>query len=445
MNLGKGKQNFGEFLKRWEAKALLFFVIFLVAAFMIDVMFLPSLSMIVISGGLFLLAIVVAATALYRTTPPGSSASVEPNELQAILETMEDALLVYDENFRVLFFNPAAETLFHVSKQQILGEKLEASRAGDPDFRLLIQVVFPSLAPVMVSRSESGSPSQVVDLSFSDPSLELRTITSRVQSEEGKEIGFMKLIRNRTREISLLKSKSEFISVASHQLRTPITHINFALESLAKNLQLNSESQVLFDNALVSARELNAIVDDLLSVSKIEEGKFGYQFVETDLVAFLEKTLEEVAPQARAVGIKLFFDRPKEPVPNLLIDPQKLTMAISNLLDNSIRYNVPNGEVTVAIAPKSDDKYVEILLSDTGIGIPPEEVPKLFQKFYRATNATKFSTEGSGLGLYIVQNIVRAHGGKVWVESELNRGTIFHIALPLDQSLVPQHEAGVEY
>ena len=119
-------------------------------------------------------------------------------------------------------------------------------------------------------------------------------------------------------------------------------------------------------------------------------------------------------------------------------------MVLSNLVDNAIRYNVPNGQIVVTLEKVADQPYVEVRVKDTGIGLPAEEMEKLFSKFFRASNAVKFQADGSGLGLYIARNIIQAHGGQIWAESELNRGTTVHFTIPTDPSLVPQKEVALE-
>jgi two-component system sensor histidine kinase VicK len=128
-----------------------------------------------------------------------------------------------------------------------------------------------------------------------------------------------------------------------------------------------------------------------------------------------------------------------------MIDPKRLSLAVTNLLENAIRYNVENGEVTVKADKMQDKPYVVVSVKDTGIGIPPEAVANLFKKFFRAENAVKTQTEGSGLGLYIAKGIIAAHGGQIWAESELNRGTTISFALPTDPNLVPKTETGGDF
>jgi len=370
---------------------------------------------------------------------------LERNQLKSMVAAMDDALSVYDQNFTVLYFNPSAEKLFRISAESFLGNRIEPKMAENPTYRRLAQIIFPSLAPSMVARSPAGKYPQIVDLSFEDPYMELRTFTSPIIDEVGQLLGFMKIVRDRTREVSLAKEKSEFVTVTSHQLRTPLTHIIWALEAIDKEPNLSPESRAMADNAFAAANKLRTIVEDLLNISRIEEGRFGYQFERADLLKFVEDILEAAAPNARQLGIKIYFNRPEEPIPEMTIDPQKLSMALTNMIDNAIRYNVKNGEIIVTVAGVPNQPYVQVSVKDTGIGIPPDEVRKLFVKFFRASNATKFATEGSGLGLYIAQNIIRAHGGAVNVESEVGRGSTFSFTLPTDPTLIPPKEVPLEY
>jgi signal transduction histidine kinase len=152
----------------------------------------------------------------------------------------------------------------------------------------------------------------------------------------------------------------------------------------------------------------------------------------------------EVLPAAQKAGVKIYFDRPAEGLPHAMIDTKRLSLALTNLLENAVRYNVENGEVIVKADKMADKPFVVVSVKDTGIGIPPESIEKLFGKFYRADNAMKRQTEGSGLGLYIAKGIVSAHGGQIWAESELNRGTTISFALPTDSNLLPHNELSAE-
>lgn len=442
MDIPDNKRNLGVIFKAPEMRVFWVVLAILLLTFIVHLLYLPRL-LIAATGGFFVVAAVIVFMSISRAAEVEVSDSGERNQLKSIISAMEDGLVVYDKDFTVLFFNAAAERLFGVKREQIVGKKVEPQQAEIPGLQRLVQALFPTLAPTMTPRSRAGEYPQVVDLSFDAPYLELRTTTSPISDDQGGLVGFMKIVRDRTREVSLVKSKNEFITVASHQLRTPITNIGWTLESLDGNTALDENTKILVQNALVSVRQLRGVVEDLLSISKMEEGRFGYHFEEMALSDFLEKILSEALPQARRVGISLFFDKPQEALPAVHIDPNKLSMAVSNLLDNAIRYNVQNGKVTVEV--KHRPPMIEVTVRDTGIGVSPEDLPKLFGRFFRAENAAKAAADGSGLGLYIAQNIVHAHGGKIWVESELGRGTAFHFTIPTDPSLIPPKEVPLEF
>ena len=371
--------------------------------------------------------------------------SIESRELERIIESLDDGIVIYDQDFRVLFFNPAAEKLFKVSADSVIGKSLQAQEAEKPELRILVQTLFPSLAPVMIPRSAAGTWPQVVDVSFTEPTLELRVTTSPLSDAEGEPTKFLKIIRDRTRETALLKTKNEFLTVASHQMKSPITRINWAVESLNSDDSLSESNKEIVKGAFDASKLLLKIVEDFLNIAKIEEGKFGYHFEPTDITVFLNQILSQSLSQASRVGVRLYFDRPQEPLPMAIIDGGKLSLAVVNLLENAIRYNVKNGTVIVKVEPVDGKPFLNVSVKDTGIGIEPEALGKLFTKFFRAENAVKFQTEGSGLGLYIAKNIIQAHGGEIHVESELNRGTTVSFTLPTDPNLVQRGETLREY
>ena len=427
-----------EFRMVWASLALL------VVAFAIDAYFLPSL-FIVMEAGLFCIVFAFLFVSVYATARTGKETAIERNELKSILSGLDDAIIVYDDHFNATFFNPAAEQLFKIKAEAVVGHTFVPQDVERTGWQTLIQVIFSSLAPRVVIRSKEGEFPEVVDLSFSDPMLEFRVTTAPIVEENGKTLAFMKIIRNRTAEIAALRSNTEFVTIASHQLRGPLTNINWALQSLGQATELNDTNKTVVTTALSSAQDLLRRIDELLSVAKMDEGHFGYSFEEANIVDFLGTILNNILPQARAVGVKIYFDRPSVELPRVLIDPKQLTIAIVNIIENAIRYNVANGEVIVKVEKADDKPFITVTVRDTGIGIPPESVKKLFMKFFRAENAEKLQTEGSGLGLYIAKSIIVAHGGEIRAESELNRGTIVTFTIPTDPNLVQKQEIGSEY
>ena len=363
---------------------------------------------------------------------------LERNELGSIMANLLDGLIAYDQNFKVVMMNKAAEQLLGASAKEVMGRQITPENAKDPKFALLTQILYPSIAPLVVRRTEGGTYPQVSDMSFANPTSEFRITTDRIVDPNGVLLGFVKIIHDRTREVAMLKSKSEFIEVAAHQLRTPLTSINWIFESLAKETLPDSAKEMV-DMGVIAAGNILKTVNDLLDVSQIEEGRYGYNFQAMDVNAFAETVLSQIMPYAKEMGIKLYLQKSESPIA-VSIDPQKLGIVLANLVSNAIKYNIENGEVTVVVQKNEDRPFVEISVKDTGIGIPADEMQRLFTKFFRADNAQKTVADGTGLGLYITKNIVRRHGGDIWAESQLNRGSIFHFTIPTDPTLIPPKE-----
>jgi signal transduction histidine kinase len=371
----------------------------------------------------------IAVGAVIRMISNQKTGSELSDHIAIILRDVPIAIVAYDTDFTIRLFNPAAEELFSLRSSDVLLKKLDASQASDASLRVLVQTVFSSLAPTVVKLSDPGVFPHSADISFQDPSLDIHVITDRIIDARGRVVGFVKLITNLTREHDLLKSKTEFIGIAAHQLRTPLTAVNWAIEALESS-PLNDDQKQFLDTAYAAVKNSLNTVNSLLDVSKIEEGKFGYDFQITPLLSFLDSVLVQAYDLGKQYNINVYFDRPKTDW-RVRVDAQKLSMVFYNLLDNAIKYNVEHGSVTVGITLDSDNAHIVVSIRDTGIGIPPEQVSKLFTKFFRADNAIKAVGDGNGLGLYIARNIVRAHGGDIRVESELNRGTTFFVTLPI--------------
>lgn len=360
-------------------------------------------------------------------TDAGNFSPASETPLEAAFLDFPDAVVIYDANFNVRTFNKAAEGLFGVRREELEGIRIEPGLVERPRYRLLAQTLFPSLAPTSVERSETGTWPQIVSLVFEEPHRELTTHTSRIMDATGTPAAFIKIIKDETRTKEVISSQSEFVGVAAHQLRTPLTALRWSLESIGEGVsesgkQLLKESLALVDRCL-------KIVNDFLDAAKIEEGKFGLEYQETDLVNFLETLVGTIAPVAQHYGVAVSFEHEGIPALPVSIDPVRLSTAFLNLLDNGVRYNVKGGRVAVALA--KGPRGAVMTVADTGIGIPRGEERKLFKKLERGSNAIQVEPNGSGLGLYITKNIVEAHGGTIEVISEAERGTTFTVTLPL--------------
>lgn len=240
----------------------------------------------------------------------------------------------------------------------------------------------------------------------------------------------IELTEANVRLMALDASKSEFVSVAAHQLRTPITGIRWSFNALLDRElgEVNSDQQKLLEDGLKSSIRMIDLINDLLSVARIEEGRFGLRFKKQPFGIMIQGVVDRHKKSIDEKGILFFLDI-QPGLPSLEIDEEKMNIALDNIFDNAIKYTSPGG--TITITAKEENKYAHISISDTGIGIPKDQINKLFVKFFRADNALRFQTSGSGLGLYVVKNIVEAHGGTISITSEEGKGTTFTFTIPV--------------
>ncbi len=230
------------------------------------------------------------------------------------------------------------------------------------------------------------------------------------------------------------KSKTEFISIAAHQLRTPLSIIKWAIATLLAGDQgaLTAEQEESLGRVRVTNERMIDLVNDLLDIAQIEDGKFGFTFTVRDLTATIRAVMNEYTALAKERRIVFTLDTPPMALPPIAFDRTKLPAAVHGLIDNAFHYTKEGGSITVSLAVV--DASVEIRVADTGIGVPAQEMDRLFTKFFRSENAIHMAPNGSGLGLFIVKNIVERHGGTVAVESTEGTGSRFMIRLPVQGS-----------
>ena len=227
--------------------------------------------------------------------------------------------------------------------------------------------------------------------------------------------------------------RTEFLSLAAHQLRTPLVEVKWALQVLLDGERgaLSATQKELLGKTYSSNEGMLILINDLLDITKIEEGKYLSNLSLTQIEHIGVSLVETHKEEASRQEVTLEFQEPPAPLPQVLVDEEKIKLAIQSLIENAIHYTPPGGRVTVSFF--SDTKEVGVAVRDTGIGIPKEEQARIFEQFFRATNAKKLGKIGTGLGLYLAKNIVEAHGGRIWFVSEEHKGSDFRIALPLSQ------------
>ena len=255
----------------------------------------------------------------------------------------------------------------------------------------------------------------------------LKELTDNLQQEVDKQT---KELRAKAIHLEkLLQMRSQFLDIASHQLRTPISVIIGTL-SMLKEGSIKSDQRAKFiDNMYRKGLKLEQIIDDILTASEMDTEKFEvFNPQPADIVEIVDAVAKDKLQQVKEKGLKLQFKKPAKPI-EVMTSHNYLEQAIGNLVDNAVQYTT-KGTITMTMSQEKDRVIIKV--SDAGIGIPKAELPKLFKKFVRGSNAKEIYTDGSGLGLFIIKEIVEAHpGGKVSVESTLGKGSTFTISLPV--------------
>jgi signal transduction histidine kinase len=269
----------------------------------------------------------------------------------------------------------------------------------------------------------------------------VRSVKLEVQRKEELQALSDQLAGANDKLRQLDKAKSEFISIASHQLRTPLTSIKgFGSLLLEGTYGPVPETQrKALEKVYISNERLIQLVEDLLNISRIEAGRMEFDFQETQIEDLVQETVDTLELSAKQKGLYLHWGKPTSPLPKLKIDITKIKEVISNMIDNAIKYT-QRGGVTVRVesgafydhGEKERKNIVRVVVSDTGIGMDKEELESIFNKFERGKTVNHYHTEGTGLGMYVGKKMVEAHKGRIWAESEgKGKGSKFILELPV--------------
>jgi len=228
------------------------------------------------------------------------------------------------------------------------------------------------------------------------------------------------------------RMKSEFVSIASHQIRAPLTNLSWTIETLISGKIVSPlKKQLEYLKILQeNSQRMRDLINDLLVVSRIEQGRFYLKKENISPLKIVEEVMSEFKEAAKSAGVKIFFDKKANP-PNVLTDPLQLKQVLGNLLDNAIRYTKKGGEVRIKVGRKNNNICFEV--KDNGVGIPQKDQKYICQKFFRSENILKYQTRGTGLGLYIAKSILGRLGGKIGFKSQEGIGSTFWFTLPTKQ------------
>ncbi len=344
-------------------------------------------------------------------------------EAFTIIQSSADGILVTDANRIIVVSNPAIERLTGYTDEDLLGRPCAyLLDARDYTGRLLCDILCPfhgeeSLDSIEVTIARKDGTRVWVELSC-----------GRIKADDGRLVGAVYTLRDASQRKEAEQVKDDYISIAAHDLRTPVTTIKGYAQLMRRWLARGDTSR--FEEGLKTVEKesdhLVQLVEALLDVSRIQSGHLQLSPHRLNLSDFIEEVVARVRQTADTHHVVL------ERIGSVWgqWDRVRIEQVLNNLIDNAIKYSPNGGDVRIVV--EQDEGEVRIHVSDRGIGIPAADMGKVFGRHQRLSNAAELDLQGSGLGLYIVKGIVEAHGGRVWVQSELNVGSTFSFALPTE-------------
>ncbi len=335
---------------------------------------------------------------------------------KTLLENIGEGLLVTDKNGQIITFNKAAVSMLGWSENEAIGKPMH-------------EIINANYKNIDDSKAKFGSQTSLSFIRRDGTKFPV-AITATSYSQGSEILGTITLFRDITVEQNIDAIKNEFISLASHQLRTPLSAIKWY-----SHLLINNDAGQLLPTQFECAKgiydsteRMIQLVNDLLNISRVESGRLSVEPVKTDLKKLVEETIQEVKIHFKEKGQVFDFSIPDNFL-QINIDPQLVRQIYLNLLTNAAKYTPNGGKISITILQKDDDIVSEV--KDNGYGIPEDDKSHLFDKFFRASNIISKVSDGTGLGLYLIKAIIGLSDGKIWFESKPDHGTTFWFSLPI--------------
>jgi len=370
----------------------------------------------------------------------------ERKKMAAILAGMADMMVATDSDGRVISINQATANAVGIAVESPLGMPVEELLTSDlTPARLPCKVVLRTLSPCLdVSHSLHTRDRIIPVLSSATP----------LFAASGKLAGSVEILRDISHLKALEKEREEFVSMLTHDLKTPLTAVMGSVDLVRESRlgPINEEQKEYLDSATESCGEIVEMIDTLLDVYRFESGKMALAFTEEDLGAILRKALSSFRPLAERSEITLSAAIPDD-LPYLRLDRTKVGRLFGNLLSNAFKFTEEGGKVdiTAGVLPDprivlgrippgtyqaeqlpASGRFVLVAVRDTGVGIPRDALGSIFDKFVQARNRREGKIKGTGLGLAFCRKVMDAHGGLLWAESDLGKGSVFTVLFPLD-------------
>lgn len=424
------------------------------------------MGLILLLGGLSLIVAAVIYGVLYlaqkirRQAPPKEDKTLnkklqaEKTQTEIILNSIEDGVIMIGNDKVIQLCNPAAARLAGWQQDETIGIDYATILKLTDDKN---QPYSPNKDPFSRALEEATTirDNKTLLVGKDGKTLSINLSVSPIFGEEQEVTGAVGIFRDVSAERQEERQRAEFISTASHEMRTPVAAIEgylaLALNDRVSKVDLNAKGYL--KKAHEATQHLGQLFQDLLTSARAEDGRISNHPVVFEVTAFLEQLVEDLKFTAQDKHLSLEFvvgdtgrqitntsegsTRVVTPLYYVQADPERLREVITNLFDNAVKYT-EQGSISLGLT--GDDKVVQMYVRDTGAGIPASEIPHLFQKFYRIDNSATRVVGGTGLGLFISRKIIELYNGRIWVESELNKGSTFFINLPriANEKVTPQ-------
>jgi two-component system phosphate regulon sensor histidine kinase PhoR len=342
--------------------------------------------------------------------------------LNVLLANMVEGVMVVDQRHVVRLVNDELLQLFDLKQSPVNRTVLEALREARVEIlvRETIQEGQPRQQEVVLESTALGQPPRQFEINV----VPIRTKKAEVG---GAVVVFHDISRIKQLEVV----RQEFVANVSHELRTPLAIFRGYLETMADNPDLpDEEKQRILETMRRHSDRLNALVEDLLVLTRLESKRMEAEFSTIRIDAFFQQLVRDWNMRVKSGEATIDLDVPSH-LPPIDVDQLRLEQVIFNLLENAVAYSAPPRRIGIAV--REDAGLMEIRVTDSGVGIPPADLPHIFERFYRVDKARSRNSGGTGLGLSIVKHIVQTHGGTVHAESEFGKGTTIVLRLPLRQ------------
>jgi PAS domain S-box-containing protein len=365
-----------------------------------------------------------------KTTPTETVTSVlsrKDAESDALFLSIGEGAIATDEHGRISRVNRAALEILGYTEADLMGRFYQEAIVAEDEEGQVIPAPDRPIAQAIATQEPVATR---LTYRKGDGTRVTVYLTVSVIMLDGGSLGAIQVFRDITHEVELERAKDEFISLASHQLRTPASAVKQYAGMLLQGYvgELADKQRSMIESIYESNERQIAIVNDLLRVAQVDAGKVHPKIVPTDLANLIKGVMSDLDTRFKAKNQKVTYLRPAKDLV-VEVDPQLLRMVIENIIDNASKYTPADRNITVDLYKIKD--HISIAIRDEGVGIDEKDIPQIFQKFSRVPNPLSETVGGTGLGLYWAKRIVDLHNGKIQVSSKPGRGTTFIIQIPL--------------